>query len=291
MTRCSAITKAGKQCSVTSLSNWRDDHGRLVAEPLQKGGECCLLHAKPFCTKAVQVDDVDGERLLIIILDLETTGIDIAKDRILEIAAVHAHGDARMGCGCFSTTVRVDPDILQERGSVAFEVHGITDEEIRQGPSFEQAWTRFLTWIDDVSNTATKYASESDDEMGSPTLLENPVVVLAGHNSIRFDFPLLLCELLRHNLSTAVFERWYFADTLHVFKDCNRYGCIKLQCLAKDTMTDPGHAHRALDDCIALRKITDIFAHRLGTSTRHLLSLYLVELDLTSSIAHLSVLI
>ena len=89
MTRCSAITKAGKQCSVTSLSNWRDDHGRLVAEPLQKGGECCLLHAKPFCTKAVQVDDVDGEGLLIIMLDLETTGIDIAKDRIVEIAAVH----------------------------------------------------------------------------------------------------------------------------------------------------------------------------------------------------------
>ena len=55
-------------------------------------------------------------------------------------------------------------------------------------------------------------------------------------------------------------------------------------------MTDPGHAHRALDDCIVLRKITNIFAHRIGTSTRHLLSLYLVEFDLASSIAQLTVL-
>ena len=67
-------------------------------------------------------------------------------------------------------------------------------------------------------------------------------------------------------------------------------GCIKLQCLARETMTDPGHAHRALDDCIALREITNIFANRIGTSTRHLLSLYLVALDLTSSVAQLSVL-
>ena len=95
---------------------------------------------------------------------------------------------------------------------------------------------------------------------------------------------------MRHNLSTAMFEQWYFVDTLDVFKDLNKHGCIKLQCLARETMTDPGHAHRALDDCIALREVTNIFAHRIGTSTRHLLSLYLVEFDLASSIAQLTVL-
>ena len=126
------------------------------------------------------------------------------------------------------------------RGLEAFQVHGITSEEIKHGPSFEQAWTRFLIWIDDAMNIATKYESESDDDMGSLTLLENPVVVLVGHNSIRFDFPLLLCELLRNDLSTAIFEQWYFVDTLHVFKDLNKYGCIKLQCLARETMKDTG---------------------------------------------------
>jgi len=87
-----------------------------------------------------------------------------------------------------------------------------------------------------------------------------------------------------------MFEQWYFVDTLHVFKDLNQYGCIKLQCLARDTMTDPGHAHRALDDVIALREITHIFAQRIGASIQHLLSCYLVELDLASSIAQLTVL-
>ena len=39
MSRCKGITRVGKHCSVTSSSNWIDDHGRLVAGPLQKGGE------------------------------------------------------------------------------------------------------------------------------------------------------------------------------------------------------------------------------------------------------------
>ena len=149
MIRCKAITKAGKQCSVTSNSSWIDNDGRVVAEPLRRGGDFCALHAKPFCTKATKVDDF--ERLLIFILDLETTGVNVTKDRIVEVAAVQAHGDARMSCGCFSTTVQVDPDILKERGEEAFKVHEITYEEINHGPSFDQAWTRFLTWIDDVT--------------------------------------------------------------------------------------------------------------------------------------------
>ena len=86
-----------------------------------------------------------------------------------------------MGCGCFSTTVRVNPDILKERGKEAFAVHGITDEEIKHGPSFEQAWKRFLKLIDDVTNSATKYEVESDDDTGLPTLLEDPAVVLIFH--------------------------------------------------------------------------------------------------------------
>ena len=288
MIRCKAFTKANKQCSVTNRSSWTNEHGRLVAEPLLRGGEFCLFHSKPFCTTVVQVEDFD--RLLIFILDLETTGVDITKDRVVEIAAIQCRGDARMHCASFSTTVQVDPLILKERGKQAFEVHGITDVEIQNGPSFKQAWERFLEWIDDLTNTATIYDSDSDDDLELPTILEDPVVVLVGHNAFRFDFPFLLCELLRHNLSTTIFGHWYFVDTLHVFKDCNQYGCVKLQCLARDTMMDPGHAHRALDDCVVLGKIANIFAQRLGVSTQHLLSMYLVELDLASSIAQLTVL-
>ena len=103
---------------MTSKSNWTNDQGRLVAEPLLRGGEFCLLHSQLFCTEAVQIKDFD--RLLIFILDLETTGVDISKDRIVEIAALQCHGDARMHCASFSTTVQVDPLILKERGTKSF---------------------------------------------------------------------------------------------------------------------------------------------------------------------------
>jgi DNA polymerase III alpha subunit (gram-positive type) len=286
MSRCNGVTRVGNRCSVTNSSKWTDDHGRLVAGPLQKGGEFCLFHAKPFCTKPTRVN---VEQMVVVMLDLETTGIDIVNDRIIEVAAVRAHGDARMKGECFSTTVCVDPTILKNRGQEAFKVHGITDEEIRQGPRFKEAWMRFLKWINDVVNI-TIQDEDSDEDMRQPTILSDPVIVMVAHNGFRFDFPMLLCELLRHGLSTAPFAQWFFIDTLQVFRSLNEYGCIKLQCTAKDMTIDSGSAHRALDDCIALWKITTTLAARIGISMKELLSRFVVELDMVSSTAQLSTL-
>ena len=83
---------------------------------------------------------------------METTGTDITKDRVVEKAAIHAHNDSRMRCESFATTIQVDADIIMERGQEAFKVHGITNEEIQQSPSFEEAWHRFVKWIIDVMN-------------------------------------------------------------------------------------------------------------------------------------------
>jgi len=227
--------------------------------------------------------------MVVFMVDLETTGVDITKDRIVEIAAVHAHGDIRMKGESFSTTVCVDDIILKERGKEASKVHGITDAEIKQGPTFKEAWMRFSKWVDDIANMAI-HDEDSDDDMRQPTFLEDPIIVLAAHNGFRFDFPLLLCELRRNGLSTTIWEQWYFVDTLQLFRSLNEYGCIKLQCTAKDMMIDSGHAHRALDDCIVLWRITNIFAERIGISMKELLSRFSVELDLASSTAQLSML-
>ena len=285
--RCSALTRVGKRCSVTSTSNWTDDNGRLVAEPLRRGSDFCLIHAKPFGTKPTRVD---FKRIVVFILDLETTGVDITKDHIVEIAAVHAHEDIRMKGESFSTTVCVDPTILETRNQEASKVHGITDQEIQQGPTFKEAWMRFVRWISDVANTVVKDEDSDDDVRQPTTLLEDPIIVLAAHNGFRFDFPLLLCELLRNDLSTIIWEQWYFIDTLQLFRSLNEYGCIKLQCTAKDMMIDSGHAHRALDDCIVLWRITNIFAERIGISMKELLSRFAVALDLCSSTAQLTML-
>ena len=77
--RCHGKTRAGKTCSITSTSTLTDDKGTLVALPLQRGGDYCALHAKPFCTRPA---DVDASRATVLVfLDLETCGVDIARDR------------------------------------------------------------------------------------------------------------------------------------------------------------------------------------------------------------------
>jgi DNA polymerase III epsilon subunit-like protein len=131
MTRCSGTTRKGSRCTLTSTSEMKDNTGRLVAQPLRRGGEYCLLHAKPFVVRTAAV-----QASVTVNLDLETTGVDVVRDRIVELAAMHAPADHRLAGGRYSTTAQVDPQILQERGGETATVHGISDEEIALGPSF-----------------------------------------------------------------------------------------------------------------------------------------------------------
>ena len=81
--QCSGLTRKGARCSITSTSRLADDRGRLVAEPLQRGGAWCRFHARPVVTQSV--DRLDGQAILFF-LDLETTGVDVASDQIVELA-------------------------------------------------------------------------------------------------------------------------------------------------------------------------------------------------------------
>ena len=97
--------------------------------------------------------------------DLETTGIDIGKDRIVEISVfkVYPNGNKE------SKTWLVNPTI-----PIPYEttlVHGITNEKVANEPTFKDLALQIHTMIKD-----------SD---------------LAGFNSDRFDIPLLAEEMLR----------------------------------------------------------------------------------------------
>ena len=153
-----------------------NDQGRLVAEPLRRGGEFCAFHAKPFCVQPTT--RADACNVVAVFVDLETTGVDIALDRIVELAATHAPADPRFAGGSFSTVVRVDPSILRARGKEAAEVHGISEEEVAAGPGFVEAWSRFLQWTDALLNGAVLEADPdtSDDEPQRP-----PVNTLVNH--------------------------------------------------------------------------------------------------------------
>lgn len=97
--------------------------------------------------------------------DLETTGIDVAKDRIVEISILKVFPNGNKE----SKTWLVNPTIPIPAQSTA--VHGITDEKVANEPVFSALANQIYTMIKD-----------SD---------------LAGFNSDRFDIPLLAEEMLR----------------------------------------------------------------------------------------------
>ena len=97
--------------------------------------------------------------------DLETTGIDITKDRIVEISILKVYPNGNKE----SKTWLVNPTIpIPEMASA---VHGITDEKVANEPTFKELAKQIHNMIKD-----------SD---------------LAGYNSDRFDIPLLAEEMLR----------------------------------------------------------------------------------------------
>ena len=97
--------------------------------------------------------------------DLETTGISITKDRIVEISILKVNPDGSEE----KKTWLVNPEMPIP--AVVTAVHGITDEKVANEPTFNELAKEVNTWIKD-----------SD---------------LGGFNSNRFDIPLLAEEMLR----------------------------------------------------------------------------------------------
>ena len=55
-----------------------------MAEPLGRGGDHCAFHARPFCTRPAE--DFMG-KAIVSLFTLETTGLDVTRDLVVEIAA------------------------------------------------------------------------------------------------------------------------------------------------------------------------------------------------------------
>jgi len=101
----------------------------------------------------------------IVFFDLETTGVNIATDRIVEIAILKVFPNGNKE----SKTWLVNPEIEIPQG--ATDVHGITNEKVVTEPTFKE-----------LAPAINKMIEGSD---------------LAGFNSNRFDIPLLAEELMR----------------------------------------------------------------------------------------------
>ena len=97
--------------------------------------------------------------------DLETTGVNITSDRIVEISILKVFPNGKEE----RHTWKVNPEMPIPPETTA--VHGISDEDVKDAPTFKQL-------AKDIHNLI----KDSD---------------LAGFNSNRFDIPLLAEEMLR----------------------------------------------------------------------------------------------
>ena len=293
-TKCNGTTRAGHPCQITAASAMLDAAGRSVAAPLRRGSPFCLFHARPFCTLPAIVEGP----IVIVYLDLETTGVDVSRNRIVELAAVQGHDRAHLPGGSFSEVVHVPEQIQTSTcAQAAARVHGITDDEIARGTLFPESWARFLMFSEACLNNAILDGSDESDAEPLPPGPPDapPSLLLIGHNSFRFDFAVILFECERHKLSTTPFRRWLFADTLHVLESAKSElggACLKLQCMintiasAKDL-----RAHRALDDCIALHCVVHSVAYKLGCSVTDLMRKFACRWDEQAGAAQIAALI
>ena len=102
------------------------------------------------------------------VIDLECTGMNLSTDRIVEIAIVKILPDGRK----MVKRKLINPEIPIP-ASIS-EIHGITDEMVKDAPTFRQ-----------VANEIRQFIDNAD---------------LAGYNSNRFDIPMLVEEFLRVSL-------------------------------------------------------------------------------------------
>ncbi len=98
-------------------------------------------------------------------VDLETTGISVSTDKIVEIAIVKMMPDGTR----LVKRKLINPQMPIPAG--ATEVHGITDEMVKDAPTFKQ-----------VANELKQFMDSCD---------------MGGYNSNRFDVPLLIEEFVR----------------------------------------------------------------------------------------------
>jgi DNA polymerase-3 subunit epsilon len=118
------------------------------------------------------------------IFDLETTGIDVTTDRIVEIAIMKVNPDGSKE----EYEKRVNPTIpIPIESSL---IHGIYDKDIKDAPTFAE-----------VAEEIALFIGEAD---------------LAGFNSNKFDIPVLAEEFLRAGNSFDVSNR-KFIDVQNIF--------------------------------------------------------------------------
>lgn len=159
----------------------------------------------------------------LVIFDLETTGLDLVKDRIIQLSYIKVYPDGREVRG--NELINPEKPIPQE----VVELTGITNEAVQDKPTFKQLAAK----ICEVFTGAD----------------------IAGFNSNHFDIPLLAEEFLRAGIDFD-FSKCNLIDAQTIFHKMERRNlaaAYKFYCGRK--MEDDFEAHRADQDTEATYRV------------------------------------
>ncbi len=179
------------------------------------------LHDEPPQPAPIQ-DSTRMDDLPVVILDTETTGLDVSKDHIVSIGAVRMQG--RIAYPHVTLDRLVDPGLPIPAASTA--VHGITDTMVAEAPSFAELHDDVVEFLKGC--------------------------VLVGHN-IGFDGALLRAESARCDrpwpdppmLDTGRVAAALFPDLTD----------LSLDAIAERVGTETRGRHTALGDCLVTAEI------------------------------------
>jgi len=156
----------------------------------------------------------------LVFFDLETTGVNVASDRIVEISWLKIQPDGRESkqTQLVNPTIPIDPK--------ATVIHGIRDEDVKDKPTF--------------SEMARTLANEFEG------------CDFAGYNSNKFDIPLLAEEFLRAGVDFDLRKRKFIDVQVIFHKMEQRTLTAAYQFYCKKVLED---AHSAEADTLATYEI------------------------------------
>ena len=159
----------------------------------------------------------------LVIFDLETTGLDLVKDRVIQISYIKVFPDGKEERGNYLINPeKLIPDVVEE-------LTGIKNEDVKDKPTFKQ-----------LAQTLNHVFSGSD---------------IAGYNSNHFDVPLLAEEFLRAGIDFD-FSKCRLIDVqtiYHKMERRNLAAAYLFYCGHK--MEDDFQAHRADEDTEATYRV------------------------------------
>ena len=165
----------------------------------------------------------------IIFFDLETTGVDTSLDRIVEISMVKIGVDGSKQV----KTRRINPEMHIPEEATA--VHGITDEDVKDEPTFKQ-----------IAKSLAQFIEGCD---------------FGGFNSNRFDLPVLVEEFMRAGVDVD-FKRRKFIDVQNIFHKKEQRTLVAAYKFYCDK--DLENAHSAEADTLATYEVLEAQIERYG---------------------------